>query len=162
MPTAFVRVHEGAVMSFLSPGQPVDELIHNTAKHTRAFAREHIKSRTGSLKASIQVNRPTRTGPLTNSSLVVALNKHALFVHEGTGRIFPKHGKMLTIPKKNYGLIRGGGNPSGGSLRKAWRSGGLVAFPDGAPYFTRRSIRGQNANPFLAKGLAEAMALVRR
>src|SRR6476619_3675969 len=102
MPTAFVRVHEGAVQSFLLPGQPVDKLIHNTAQHTRAFAREHINNRTGALSRSLQVNRPTRTGPLTNSSLVVALSKHALYVHEGTGRIFPKNGKMLTIPKQNY------------------------------------------------------------
>jgi hypothetical protein len=161
MPTAFVRVHEGAVQSFLLPGQPVDELIHNTAQHARALGREHIKDRTGALAASLQVNRPTRTGPLTNSSLVVALSKHALYVHEGTGMIFPKSGRMLTIPVNKQGPT-GAGNPSGGTLRKAWRSGGLTAFPDGKPYFTRRYIHGQKANPFLQKGLAEAMALVRR
>lgn len=161
MGNAFIRVHEGAVQSFLLPGQPVDRLIHNTAQHARAFARDHINNRTGALALGIQVNQPTRTGPLTNSSLVWTRTKYALYVHEGTGRIFPKNGKMLTIPKNNYG-IGGGGNPSGGSLRKAWRSGGRAEFPDGAPYFTRRSISGQKANPFLQKGLAEAMALVRR
>jgi hypothetical protein len=161
MPTAFVRVHEAAVQSFLAPGQPVDTLVHNTARHTRAFAVEHINNRTGKLAASIQVNRPDRTGAYTNSSLVVALSKYARYVHEGTGRIYPKAGKLLTIPKQNYGH-GGGGNPSGGELRTMYRrAGGKQAFPDGAPFFTRASISGQRANPFLQKGLAEAMALLR-
>lgn len=146
------------MQSFLEPGQPVGDMVHDIALDARVAARGFIHSRTGQLAARIQVNQPSRTGAYTNSSLMFTRTKYALYVHEGTGTIFPKRGKMLTIPAEKQG---GGVNPSGGTLRKMWRTKAGKAGFSQKPFFTRRSISGQRGNPFLSKGLAVAMARFR-
>lgn len=154
---AFVRVHESAVQSFLAPGQPVEKLVHDTARLTKYFAQGHINSRTGTLSRMIQVNRPSRTGALELRSLVFTRTSYALYVHEGTGRIFPKNGKYLAIPRRKQGAP----NLSGGTLRKMWKNDKRAKeskMGSNKPYFVAVSVSGQSANPFLAKGLHEAMA----
>lgn len=158
---AFVRVNDEAVQRYLRDGEAVGDLVHDTAKLTRYFARGHINSRTGELSRMIQVNRPSRSGTWETSSLVWTRTKYALWVHDGTagngaGYIYPKNGQYLTIPRGHETST-----VSGGTLRKAWRNGGLVAFPDGKPYYTAERIHGQKANPYLEKGLSEAMAQIR-
>lgn len=157
---AFVRVHESAVQSFLLPGQPVDKLVHDTAILTKYFAQGHINNRTGTLSRMIQVNRPSRSGALETTSLVFTRTKYALYVHDGTSRIFPKHGKYLAVPRRRQGAP----NLSGGTLRKMWKASKARKhnkMTGGKPYFTTRSVSGQKANPFLKLGLSEAMALLR-
>lgn len=156
---AFVRVHDWEVQSFMLPGQPVDKLVHDTAILTKYFAQGHINNRTGLLGRMIQANRPSRSGAFKNSATVFTRTSYALYVHEGTDAIFPTHGKYLTVPKENQG---GPLNLSGGTLRKMWRrSGGRQEYGGVRPYFTARHISGQRANPFLSKGLHEAMGTIR-
>lgn len=155
----WVRIHEHEVQSFLLPGQPVNDLVDKTAHRTRTFARRHINDRTGTLSRMIQVNKPSRAGALELRSLVFTRTKYALYVHEGTPRIFPKHGKYLAVPRRRQGSP----NYSGGTLRKMWKNSQARKhnkMTGGKPYFTTKSISGQNANPFLKLGLSEAMALL--
>lgn len=155
----WVRVHEWRVQEYLQPGGEVYDLVHDVARDARFHARTYIHNRSGKLAAGIQVNRPSRTNGLAIASTVFTRTSYALYVHEGTanngaGYIYPKNGKVLTIPRAK------GGSVSGGTLRKMWR-GGKVASTEGKPYFTARRVHGQRANPFLRKGLRDAMAQLR-
>lgn len=159
----FYRVNDPAVKSFLLPGQPMDKDIHNTALATRQHARDRINNRTGTLARNIQVNRPSITGAYKNTALVFTRTKYALYVHEGTtGPIFPG-GKYLTVPK-NHETSK----LSGGALRKMWRSkSGRAELVEshgisGLPFFLAKSVAGQDANPYLKRGMEEAVARIWR
>lgn len=144
---AIIRVHEATVSSYIMPGGEVSELVREVSVNTRRFAIMHVNDRTGRLSANIRVNRPTPYGPYHTSALVYANIKHALWVHEGTYRIYPTHGKFLAVPKAR-GVL------SGTELKAIHRAGGPKL------YRMRRSVEGQQANPYLAKGLREAMRLL--
>lgn len=154
----WVRVHEWRVQEFIQPGGEVYDLVHDVARDARFHARRYIHSRSGKLAAGIQVNRPTRRHQLAIASTVFTRTSYALYVHEGTanngtGYIYPKNGKVLTVPRSKTSV-------SGGTLRKMWR-GGQMQSTEAKPYFTARRVRGQKSNPFLRKGLRDAMAQLR-
>lgn len=142
----FFRVHEGAVASYMDPGDAVDDLVWDVTKTTRDLAILYAPSRTGKLKSSIRASRPKRRGLYTNASDVSASAGYALYVHDGTSRIFPKRGKYLTVPSQRGVLsgaqIRGEGNRRPGDARQ---------------YYLARSVRGQRAQPFLADALKVAL-----
>lgn len=152
MPT-FVRIHEAAVASYIMPGGEVSDLLNEVGRMTQTFARGHVKSRSGALAGNIRMNYARPTSNLTANSMVYANIRHALWVHEGTGKdsggfIYP-NGKYLTLPKDLGGSIRGG------ALYAARTPRGPKT------YFFAKKVRGQAANPYLAKGLKDAMALIR-
>jgi hypothetical protein len=143
----FFRVHEGAVASFMNPGDDVDELVWDVTRTTRDLAILYAPVRSGKLKGSIRGSRPKRTGVYTNASNVTANAGYALYVHDGVkGRIYPKKGKYLTVPIAQGSLsgsaIRGSGNRRPGDSRG---------------YFLAKSVRGQASQPFLADALKVAM-----
>lgn len=152
MPT-YIRVHEAAVSSYIMPGGEVSDLVNEVARNAQAFAKGYVNSRTGRLVSNIRMNYARPTSPLTTSSMVYANIKHAIWVHEGTGLtsggfIYP-NGKYLVLPKDL------GGSVSGGDLyRSRTRNGPKL-------YFFAKKVRGQAANPYLAKGLRDAMRLIR-
>jgi hypothetical protein len=159
MANAFIRVHEHKVQEFVQPGGEVYNLVYDTAKTTRYLAIGHIKSRTYELARSIQVNRPHNKHTLKIASLVFTRAKHALWVHDGTanngtGYIYPRNGKYLTVPRDKRST------QSGSTLRRVWRNGS-ASSPGGKPYFRTTAVRGQRANPYLEKGLSEAMGMLR-
>lgn len=154
---AYLRVHEYRVQEFLEPGGEVNKLVHDVAILTKYFAQGHINNRTGTLGRMIQVNRPSRSAMFATTALVFTRTSYALYVHDGTSRIFAKSGKYLAVPRKK----QGNPNTSGGTLRRAWINGKRRGVGGEKTYFTTRSVAGQAANPFLRKGLSEAMATIR-
>ena len=152
----FVRVDDVAVSSFLNAGEPVAAEVDKIAKLTKYFSQGFIHDRTGKLGRGIQANRTTKTGPFTGKALVFTRTSYALFVHDGTandgvGYIYPANGKYLTVPKNHKKSV-----VSGGTLRTVWRRGSRETAGT-KPYFTALRVHGQKANPFLEKGLHEAM-----
>ena len=143
----FFRVHEGAVASFMDPGDVVDDLVWDVTRTTRDLAILYAPVRTGKLKGSIRASRPKRTALYKNQSNVTANAGYALYVHDGTGRIYPKKGKYLTVPLRK-GVL------DGSTIRGA---GGNRRPGDPRPYFLARSVRGQRSQPFLADALRVAM-----
>lgn len=139
------RIHNAAIASFMDPGDAVDDLVWDTLKTTRDLAILYAPMRTGTLKRSIRANRPHRTGLFTNSGIVYSNARHALWVHDGTPRIYPR-GRWLTVPNRP-------GHVSGAALRH----GGPKSGP-GRMYFLTHSVRGQRPQPFLADALHVAMA----
>lgn len=163
---AWVRIHEHEVQEFINPGGEVYDEIHKVAKNTRRASWGYINSRTGKLKGMIQVNRPSRTGAFELRALVFTRTSYAIYVHEGTagngaGYITPKHGRYLAVPRHRQGP--GTGNPSGGTLRRMWKNSQARKYNKmgSKPYFTTEKIHGQKANPFLRKGMEDAMAVFR-
>lgn len=153
---AFVRIHDAKVQEFLQPGGEVNELVHDVARDTRHFARLHINNRSGELGRRLQVNKPSQTGPWLVASLVFTRSHYALYVHEGTanngaGYIYPTNHKYLTVPRNRRSA------ESGGTLKRMYRSGGKYTMHQ-RPYYSMLRVHGQKANPFLQKGLHEAMA----
>jgi len=145
----FFRVHEGAVASFMNPGDDVDDLVWDVTRTTRDLAILYAPVRSGKLKGSIRGSRPKRTGVYTNASNVTANAGYALYVHDGVkGRIFPQKGKYLTVP-----LVPG--SVSGAALRAQF--GGNRRRGSSAGFFLAKSVRGQAAQPFLADALKVAM-----
>lgn len=128
----------------MAPGEPVYELVWDALKTTRDLAILYAPSRTGTLRRSIRANRPHKTGIFTNSGTVYANARHALWVHEGTSRIYP-HGRWLTVPNRKSHV-------SGATLRAAGPQSG-----PGRQYFLTHSVRGQRAQPFLADALHTAI-----
>jgi hypothetical protein len=154
----FYRVHEGAVLAFNAPGGEVFELIDQTAIVAQYEAKNNVNDRTGKLAGSIRKNKPKPEGGFRIAALVYTNVKYAHYVHEGTHDRTPKPlgGMYMTVPSERQG---GGINPSGGQLRKDYlAAGGRAAYPGRKPYFLAKSISGQDANPFLADGMREAMA----
>ena len=134
------RVHESTVLSYM---ENVEDLVWDTLRTTRDLAKLYAPARTGRLRQSIRATRPRRNGVYTYSGTCSASVKHALWVHDGVpGRIYPKRGKYLTVPKMK-------GAVSGATLRKG-----------GGPrmYWLAKSVRGQRAQPFLADALKDSMA----
>ena len=146
MPT-FIRIHENIVQSYIQPGGEVYDLVWDVAKNSQRFARAHVNDRTGRLSKSITANRPKVDGIYQNSSLVWTNLKYATWVHEGTPTIFPVHGTHLAVPNAR-------GIAKGSELKKLHLSGGPKL------YHTRKSVSGQDANPFLLYGLREALTLL--
>lgn len=144
----FYRVHEGAVLSFMDPGDVVDDLVWDVTRTARDLAILYAPVRTGRLKANIRASRPKRTGIYENAATVTANVGYALYVHDGTGRIYPKNGKYLTVPIRV-------GSVSGADIRAQFASNRRAG--DSRGYFLAKSVSGQRAQPFLAEALSTAM-----
>lgn len=150
----FLRIHEAPIHAFNAPGGEVFDLIDDTAVATAYHARNNVNDRTGKLGRSIRKNKPKPEGGYRIAALVYTNVHYAMYVHEGTDRIYPNAGKYLTIPSDRQFV----GNRSGAQIRKDYMAaGGRAAFPGRKPYFLAKSISGQSANPFLRNGLEEAM-----
>jgi hypothetical protein len=149
------RVHERQVGRYIMPGGEVNDLIWDIAKDTRTIARKTAPRRTGKLAGATRANRPKPTGLLRAAALVYNNAGHVLHVHDGTPTITAKGKGYLTIPRENY--AGGPINPSGGTLRRQWLASGGYGSGEPKPYFTTRSVRGQDAQPFLANALSTAM-----
>lgn len=149
MANVHYRINEAAVLSFLAPGQPVnEEVVWKTAQFTRDFAKLEAPKRTGKLAASIRASRPRPAGLYQLSSSVSVAVGYGHWVHEGTehlGLIYPKRGKYLTVPH-----VAG---PLSGAALKASGGSGRAKL-----YFLARFVRGQKPNPFLADALKKALA----
>lgn len=153
----FYRVHEAAVAAYIAPGGEVYDLIDHTAIAAQYHAKNNVNDRTGKLSGSIRKNKPKPEGGYRIASLVYTNVGYAMYVHEGTDRIFPQAGKYLTIPSHKHGF--GTSNPSGSQIRKDYMAaGGRAAYPGKKPYFLAKSIAGQDSNPFLRNGMEEALA----
>ena len=153
MPMNF-RIHEVAVQSFNLPGQPVNDLIWDVSRNARDIAKAEAPKRTGKLARSIRANRPKPTGLLRLAGYVGANAKHAVWVHDGTGRIFAKRGK-LSVPRHRQHAP----NFSGGDLRKQWRAEKGWRGGGKPPYFLTMSVRGQKPQPYLQNAIGKAMAM---
>ena len=151
----FFRIHDANIHAMHAPGGPVYNLIDDIGVTAAELARLNVGKRTTKLMRSIRHNRPTQTGGFEIAGMVYANAKHALWHHEGTSTIFPKHGKYLVIPKHRQGP---GSNASGGELRKAYFAAGGKRKKAPKTYFTTKSISGQRGNPYLREGLETAMA----
>lgn len=140
------RVHEAAVQSFNLPGQPVyEDVVWETARTTRILAQLYAPKRSGRLAQSIRASRPKPTGVYTLASSVSASIGYAVYVHEGVaGRIYPTGGKYLTVPHRR-------GSLSGSQLKATGGSG------KGKMYFLAKSVKGQDANPFLEDAMKQAL-----
>ena len=149
----FLRIHDANIHAMHMPGGEVYNMIDRVGIAAAELARLNVNSRTGKLRNSIRHNRPNQTGGFTLAGMVYANARHALWVHEGTGTIFPKNGRYLTVPSE-------AGSASGAQLRSAYiGAGGRKTHGAGAkPYFLAREISGQDANPYLRNGLRTAMA----
>lgn len=151
MPSAFYRIHDANIHAMHAPGGPVYNLIDEVTSAASVVAKGYVGRRTGKLMGSIRANRPKQEGGYSVAALLYANAKHALWHHEGTYTIFPKHGKYLTIPRGHKNT-----KVSGGTLRKEWRAEGS---PRGKkPYFLATSISGQKGNPYLKDALDDVMA----
>lgn len=127
--TTRVEVHDSAITAMNLPGGSVFKFVHQIVREAAVTSRAEAPWRTGELANSIEGKRPVTKGPNDVEGRVYAHAEYAKWVHEGTGPyIFPTSGKYLRIP------------PWG-----RW------------PGFYARSVRGQEANPFLRRGLRIAM-----
>jgi len=154
----FYRVHEANVLAYNAPGREVYDLIDDTGKAAQYHARNNVNDRTGKLGRSIRNNKPKPEGGFRIAALVYTNVGYAHYVHEGTHDRTPKPrmGRYMTVPSERQG---GGINPSGAAIRKDYLAGGSVRDSAGRkPYFLAKRISGQDANPFLADGMREAMA----
>jgi hypothetical protein len=140
MPVTY-RVHENAVLSYMDE---VDNLVWNVLRSTRDIAKRNAPVRTGRLRDSIRASRPRRYGVYQYSGTVSASVKHALWVHDGTTRIYPKSARYLTVPVRS-------GSLSGTQLKTAGQAGNARG------YFLARSVSGQRPQPYLANALRQAM-----
>lgn len=154
MAQVYFRIHDANIHAMHAPGGPVYNLIDDIGITAAELARLNVGKRTTKLMRSIRANRPSQNGGFSIAGLVYANAKHALWHHEGTDTIFPKHGKYLAVPRQRQG---GGTNPSGGELRKAYFAAGGRRTKAPKTYFTTKSISGQSGNPYLREGLEDAM-----
>lgn len=143
MPAVNYRVHENAVMSYMTE---VNDLVWDVLRTTRELAQLYVPKRTTNLMRSIRASRPKPSGIYQSSGTCSASMGYALYVHDGvSGWISPKRGKYLTVPHVPGPL-------SGSALKAAGGSG------RGKLYFLAKEIRGQRAQPFLADALGDAIA----
>jgi len=155
MAQVFWRIHDAAIHTYHAPGGEVYNLINDVGIASAELARLNVGKRTLKLMKSIRANRPNQSGGFKIAALVYANAKHALWHHEGTGTIFPKHGKYLTVPRDSHAGL--GPNPSGGQLRREYFAGGGKRKGGRKPYFIATQISGQKGNPYLRDGLETAM-----
>jgi hypothetical protein len=148
----FFRIHDANIHAMHAPGGPVYNLIENVSVTAAELARLNVGKRTMKLMKSIRHNRPSQNGGFKIAGMVYANAKHALWHHEGTPTIFPKHGKYLAVPRNHETST-----VSGGTLRKAYFAAGGKRTKAPKTYFTTKSISGQAGNPYLRDGLETAM-----
>lgn len=151
MASAFYRIHDKNIHLMHMPGEPVYNLINETAVVGAELARMYVGKRSGKLMRSIQANRPNQTGGYKIAALLFANAKHAHWHHEGTldRTPKPKKGRYMTVPRFR------GGSISGGQLRRDWMADGKGGEK---PYFLAKRISGQKGNPYLKDGIKTAMA----
>ena len=147
MANVHYRIHEGAVLSFNAPGQPVyEEVVWKTAQFTRDFAKLEAPRRTSRLANSIRASRPRPNGVYQLASSISIAVHYGVYVVEGVdGRIYPKKGKYLTVPHLP--------GPLSGAQLKATGGAGR-----GKLYFlAKNGVRGQDKNPFFEDALKRAL-----
>lgn len=145
------HIHDKNIHAMHLPGGPVYRMIDEDTFVAAEVARQLVGKRTLKLHNSIRANRPAQRGGYSIAGSVYANAKHALWHHEGTPRIYPKHGRYLTVPRGHEGT-----KISGGMLRRNWMAEGKSR--GAKPYFLARDISGQRANPYLKDGLRTSIA----
>lgn len=128
-----VTVYRRNIVSLIQVGSG-NRWIHSKAKEIERAARRIAPKRTGRLRASHVTLPSTGTNQYVKRYRVSAQAYYAAWVHEGVpGRIYPKNGKALAIPRSR--------------TKPPWNAGrGKVIL--------KRSVRGQSANPWLARAAA--------
>lgn len=127
-----VRINDRGIQSLTAPGGDVWRMVRRMGRNTSVLAKAEAPPRgTGRLEAGIQDPEMT-TVPFEAQARVRSTARHSLWVHEGT-----------------QGPIR---RPGRGPMPIHNRSRTAVLA------FSRR-VRGQRANPFLARALREAFTI---
>lgn len=130
-----VVVFETVVDAMHQPGGMVWDTMSDAASEVAFLARLDAPKRTGELAAGIRKASEKRASRRKVGFYVRSDAPHSFWVHEGTGQIYAKSRKGMSVP--------------------AYRESG----PRGvAPRVRRRSVRGQRANPFLTNNLRYVMA----
>jgi hypothetical protein len=129
-----VTVHPAAIQSLYVPGGQIYKYAGRVQRDVRTQARRAAPKRSGALRRSIQSDR-IGTNQFGCRFSVYSFAPHARFVEEGTA-----------------------GNGSG------WiypNSGGLRLHPpyDGYPNSVQKRVRGQEAKPFMRRGLERGLAV---
>jgi hypothetical protein len=128
MADVVVRIDDAKIFGMASPGGMVWRWAFQRRRRVERVAKGLAPVRTGRLRESISGSYDPAP-PDQVIMKVTASASYARYVHEGTGRIFPRHSKVLRIPAGN-----------------------------GYPKITRPSVRGQRAQPFLSEALYIVMA----
>lgn len=153
--TTKLKIHDGAIALYMAPGGEVNDELNDVAKATSRYAKIFAPARTNSLRAANKWTRTKVTGPFTGHSTAYNNARHAVWVHEGTSRIYPKRHGYLLVPRRGTLNSTTRGGSAGTNAYKIWTANDKKG-PKG---FTRRdSVAGQRANPFLKKALGVAMA----
>ena len=138
------RIIERNVQRLASPPGPMGRMLNSVTRTARDDARKIAPKRSSRLSRGIGINLAKRDGYLQLQGVLYANARHARWVHEGTkGPIKARGGKGLRVPRKR------GSSVSGSSL------------PNKAVIY-KTSVRGQKANPFLARAITSALVKERR
>jgi hypothetical protein len=141
--TVRTRVNVSAIQSHFTATGIVGKEAREAGRAIKRAAIQAAPSRTGTLKAR---HTGPRSSPTTLGTHVVVGNDsdHALFVHEGT------HGPILPHNSTGYLWVR----PSPHS----WYAPNYSPFGyeiNAGGRTPRRSVRGQRANPWLARAMSQ-------
>lgn len=154
MATSRLVIHDAAVAAYIGPGGEVTEEIVDITKNTVRLAIFFAPERTGNLSRANRYGGFKTTGPFAGRAMAYNNARHALWVHDGTSRIFAR-GDYLLVPKRRGAADSTTANGGGGAkLYREWSGGGKK----GPRRFSRKdSVAGQTAQPFMAEALAVAM-----
>lgn len=138
------RIIERNVQRMASPAGPMADMLNDVSRSASRIAKARAPVRSGKLKRSIMWNRAKTDGYLQLQGVLLANARHAMWVHEGTtGPIRAKGGKGLRVPRNKKSMLKGSELPNKSVLYKA-------------------SVRGQKANPFLARAITTSLVQERR
>lgn len=130
-----VVVFESAVDAMHQPGGMIYDEMRDAAREVAFLAKLDAPKRTGELAAGIRMASERRASRKKVGFYVRSDAPYSYWVHEGTGQIYAKSRRGMSVP--------------------AYRESG----PRGvAPRRRRRTVRGQRANPFLTNNLRYVMA----
>lgn len=129
MPETRIVIYDSAIAAMSLPGGSTWRWAFQRRRRVERLAKEFAPSRTGEMKRSIfGYYEPARPNQIVME--VWCQNDHAIYVHEGTtGPILPRDHKYMVL-KPAYGPY---------------------------PISLQRSVRGQNAQPFLDNALQAVM-----
>lgn len=130
-----VTTFDSRVSSLFDPGEPVQEFAKEVNQEALRLAHVYVPKRSRTLDLGHRNGGVLKVGRYHARGNVYNTAPYAKYVHEGTiGPIIPLHSFALTVPRAVGGLpVRHGG-----------RNIMLVG-----PAFRKKSVGGQEANPWL-------------